>query len=981
MTNGNLPLSPPAAAAITRRLSRVRLAYVGAFVILVAIGFAIGGSAATVVATSSGVLGVAGVWYGVAVLRPPRAGAWATLAVGVGTAAIAEICLGYPTPVGAEYSSVANVLFTVAYVPLAVAILWIGHPPSVRLHLPAVLDAAVLSLAGSLIAWFTLFRPALINLDLSGLARMVAIFDWVGDVALMAVTILMLLTWRANRAVHLLGVAIGALLIAEVLNGMAMARDDVAGGRAIYLAFSGFCLFCGLAAMNPAAARLTGDIARPERLSGGRLVLLALALLVPPSILLAEATRGPVDVFDAIAIISAVVALLLLARIVNAVRTIREHANQEIALRNGTSALSVASNADQVQHDLRNAVRAMIGAGASTATLHPPDGALTVPVIGLLDRGRRSRVRLPISPTTTGSCDSIGEVRIEGPTRRVPEFIEQLGALADQTGAALARISLGEAVREHERESYFRTLVRNSSDVILITRAGVVEYATPSADQLFSSRNIVGERFDGLVTVGDHRLAADVVDGTVDSADGERIVKVQRRDLSSDPSVRGVVVTLHDITAQRRLQDELTHRATHDPLTGLANGELLREQLRKAEHATSSDRCSAMLFADLDNFKEVNDSLGHAAGDELLKATAERLSSCLRRDHDMAARLGGDEFAILLRSLHTIAAAREVASRVVNAFRRPIHVQDVAVNCTVSVGLASAVKPDEYDSLLRRADVAVYAAKAAGRDRWAENPSTAPATYHGADQRQDPAIALHYQPIVDLATGKALGFEALTRLNSPQRLTMSPADYIAQAENDGLIVAIGDWVIDEALRDAIKLNEVGSRYVSVNVSPVQLRQPGFADRVLERLSSSPVSASHLMVELTERLQLDAASSAWQELDKLHDAGVRVALDDYGTMYASLSYLRHRCVDVIKLDRSFLRDIRQRRAQALVEVVVELCRELDIDLIVEGVENASVRDAAVAAGCQHGQGLYFAPALPLDVAAQWSQGHARIARVT
>jgi diguanylate cyclase (GGDEF)-like protein len=396
---------------------------------------------------------------------------------------------------------------------------------------------------------------------------------------------------------------------------------------------------------------------------------------------------------------------------------------------------------------------------------------------------------------------------------------------------------------------------------------------------------------------------------------------------------------------------------------------MFREELRLTGESAAPNVTSATLFIDLDNFKEVNDTLGHGAGDELLKVAAERILACLRRD-DLAARLGGDEFAVLLRDLHTVAAARDVAARLVDAFRQAVDLNDVAVNCSVSIGLAQASTPEEYNSVLRRADTALYAAKAIGKNSWREYEPDLPDSPHGeisSPYEIGDQIRLNYQPIVHLESGRTVGYEALTRLNGR---STSPADFIADAEHSGLIVAVGDWVLAQALRDAPVLTRDNDRYVSVNVSPVQLRHAGFADRILEQIAAAGVEPGRLMLELTERLQLGPSSDAWEELAALHDAGIRIALDDYGTGYASLGYLRHRAIDVIKLDRSFFRRPEDTRHRALLDIVVDVTRRLDVELIAEGIETARARTAAVQAGFVYGQGLYFAAAMPPDQAAEY-----------
>lgn len=450
-----------------------------------------------------------------------------------------------------------------------------------------------------------------------------------------------------------------------------------------------------------------------------------MALLIPPSILLYEATHGPVYAGVAIATIEAIIGLLMLARVTVGVRALRERTAREQALREASGLLGAVQTREAVAAVLGTAARSMLPAGNTAASLLPADPSLTETIQVRETLGGTGYLRIPISVVTsdtTGSRRPTGEIRFSGPATRLFALRPALTGLADQAGAALQRISLEEAMREHQRDSYFRTLVQNSSDVILICRNGAVAYETPAARDLFANGTVVGTRVNELIAASapNPNSGAGSTEATVDGPDGPRRVRVRRQDLTHDPTIHGVVLTLHDITEQQRLHEQLAYQATHDTLTGLPNRQLLRDHLRTAQHLSNAEARSAALFIDLDNLKEVNDTLGHAAGDELLTIAADRILGCLRRD-DVAARLGGDEFAVLLSNLASVEAARDLAERVVKVFRRPVQLRDTSVTCTVSVGLADARTPDEYHTLLHRADTALYAAKAAGKNTWREH--------------------------------------------------------------------------------------------------------------------------------------------------------------------------------------------------------------------------------------------------------------------
>jgi predicted signal transduction protein with EAL and GGDEF domain len=368
-------------------------------------------------------------------------------------------------------------------------------------------------------------------------------------------------------------------------------------------------------------------------------------------------------------------------------------------------------------------------------------------------------------------------------------------------------------------------------------------------------------------------------------------------------------------------------------------------------------------------------------GDGLLVNVAHRIRSCLRNE-DVAARLGGDEFAALLRDVVDEDAARRTAQRIAAELSRPVHVAGVTVDTGASVGLAIARTPVDYDSLLRRADTALYIAKANGKGHWREyREGMISPIRRRSDLRvelenamRDDTLALHYQPIVDLASGRPVGFEALIRFERDGGGSIPPQELIRIAEENGLIVPLGDWVIRRALSDLPQLSsaDAGRRpYVSVNVSPNQLRHTGFADTVLSRLREGGVDPSRLVLEITERVMVAEDAQAWGYLEELRGHGVRVAIDDYGTGCASLSYLRQPSIDVVKIDRSFLNHVETDRDRALLEAVVNLTVQLGLMQIAEGIETEAVRDALLALGCRYGQGFYYSPPVPLPTVVAWA----------
>ncbi|MDP8970076.1 MAG: EAL domain-containing protein [Actinomycetota bacterium] len=417
------------------------------------------------------------------------------------------------------------------------------------------------------------------------------------------------------------------------------------------------------------------------------------------------------------------------------------------------------------------------------------------------------------------------------------------------------------------------------------------------------------------------------------------------------------------------------HQALHDALTGLPNRTLLVDRIRHA--ASSGDAGAAtLIFLDLDDFKTVNDSFGHPVGDELLVAVSERLRSCVRAG-DTTARLGGDEFVVLLQGLARPGDSMSTAERLIDALRTPfvVHGRQISVSASLGVALSSD-QTEQPEELLHHADMAMYAAK---RRRKGGYEMFEPAMHEAVLERIELESALrgalargefvlHYQPIVALDSGRMRGMEALVRWQHPQRGLVLPGQFITLAEETGLIVDLGAWVLAEACRQAAAAAAApGGRAitVSVNLSPRQLQHPGLVALVADTLSLSGLPAERLMLEVTEGCLLDESGGNLTRLHELRRLGVRLAVDDFGTGYSSLSYLRRLPIDVVKLDRAFVEALHlSPRDEAMVDAIVRLCGALGLDLVAEGVESAAQARALHRLGVAHGQGYHLAR--PTDV---------------
>jgi diguanylate cyclase (GGDEF)-like protein/PAS domain S-box-containing protein len=555
--------------------------------------------------------------------------------------------------------------------------------------------------------------------------------------------------------------------------------------------------------------------------------------------------------------------------------------------------------------------------------------------------------------------------------------------------------------------SELASIVHSADDAILsVEPDGRVATWNAGAEAMYGlvEREAVGERLDILFAPNQGEEVPRLLEAVMAGAAVERHDAVHRRadgslltvsmtvsPISDDSGVViGASVIARDVSDRKQLEEELARQALHDSLTGLPNRVLFHDRLRQSLHrvrrqAPATGR-HAVLFVDLDDFKRINDTLGHRIGDELLVAVAARLRDAIR-SVDTAARLGGDEFTVLLENVGDEADADRAADRILDELRRPFELDGHQIVVSASIGIAFGdAGTDDPDDLLRCADTALYEAKARGKGRHETYHSTMNVrAWHRLELEGELRLAIvrgelrvHYQPIVELDGGRIVEIEALVRWQHPTRGLIGPAEFIPVAEQTGQIRAIGEFVLDTACRQLLdcqrRVPHAAELVVSVNISPRDLVRPGFADDVWATLNRHGLSGNRLKLEITEGTTLDS-EAAGDALRSLQEHGIRVSIDDFGTGYSSLGYFRHLPINGLKIDRAFVDGLGlEREDTAIVTAAIAFGQALDVEVIGEGIETELQLTRLRELGCRLGQGFLFSRPVPgSDLVAQIERG--------
>jgi diguanylate cyclase (GGDEF)-like protein/PAS domain S-box-containing protein len=932
--------------------------------------------------------------------RPAARAPWVLLATGQALFVAGDLAFSFYERVlhQSPFPSAADVLYLAGYPVLAAGLMVMvrRRPGS---DWSSLLDAAIATVGMGAIAWVTLIAPYTHDASLSTLEVGISLAYPLGDVLVLAVAARLMFGRGAKSASsRLLSLSLVAVLATDAVYGWLSLHNHYASGDPIDVGWLVSYALFALAALAPSMSRLSEpDHETDARFPIWRLAMLGAALAtIPLGLALTDAHTLDRGVYVGCA---AALIVLVLVRLATVIRRDERAIRNEGALRRAATAL--------VQAPDRNAVfNAALVAALSLAddpqagvfiALGPAGDQRVVAALGHAPRGLGERVEpgagAKLHPLTVAG-DGCGVLGIET-AGRSDEHVG-LGVLASQVSLALESRQLNEELVHRRGEERFRSLVQHSSDlIVVIDRELTVRYQTPSVESVlgYAESELVGRPLVSIADAEDvpmlQTLVADAIarpgastvhelrfrrnDGTA------ALFELRTTNLLADPNVAGLVVTARDVTERKELEAQLLRKAFEDSLTGLPNGELFRNRL---EHALArrSPQSLAVLFVDLDDFKDVNDSLGHAAGDALLVEAARRIAAELRSE-DTAARLGGDEFAVLLEDLTDQGQAVAAAARLLEALDEPFTIDGNSFRCPASVGLAYAGPHDtDPERLIQQADLAMYQAKRSGKARaiafdpqmesGAVDRLQRVAELRDAVERDE--LVLYYQPIVDLNSERIEGFEALVRWRHPRLGFLPPIEFIPLAERTGLIVPLGRWVLREACRqlrhwqDALPTDP--PLWMSVNVSAQQLAQPSLVADVVDALALSGIEPGKLVLELTESAVAGDTAAIVTTMRRLKDLGVRIAIDDFGAGYSALTYLRHLPVDILKIDRQFVSDLGTDNDDGqIAATIVQLARILDLEVVAEGIEERPQSDKLRSFDCTLGQGFLHAPPLPVDEA--------------
>jgi diguanylate cyclase (GGDEF)-like protein/PAS domain S-box-containing protein len=956
---------------------------------------------------------------GIRMHRPRAQAAWTFMAIGQFLFFAGDLyTYSYPKLTGAnvEFPSFGDAIYLTVYPALLVGLFLLIRRRNPEPDRSGLVESAILTIGIALLSWVFLIAPNIHAAGLTRLELLVSVAYPLGDVLLLAGAIRLAVD-RGKRApaFYLLTSSIVCLLATDSIYNYMLLKGMYTHQLWLDAGWITYYLLWGASALHPSMRTLEEPaVEHRTRLTPLRLGVLSVAALIAPGIRFWQEWGNT----DALVVIagSAVLFLLVVARMALLVREEERTAARELALRNAGATLVGAADPPQVQDAAVAAATGLVGAstvrlvvlsggraevvatsddsnsglgvvhGEPGAWLASDDGALDVPLavraaLGIGKTGAAIALRLSVRD------EARGVLVVATPQAMQPSTLGALRSLAMQVSLALEGATLAQDLHRRRSEARFRSLVAHSSDMItVVDRNGVVLYQSPAVEKLlgYTVDEVEGTDFSRFLRDADrprlaHVMEADgalrdghVLDCALCHRDGTWLqFELQHTNLLSDPDVAGIVLNSRDVSERRAFEEQLAHQAFHDPVTKLANRALFADRVKHALARSGRDELAVgVMFIDLDDFKTVNDSLGHAAGDTVLQEVAKRLEATVRPT-DTVARFGGDEFAVLLEAGGSSEAA-DVAERILTALDREVQIDGQQIYPKASVGICmSDSETSDAEELLRNADLAMYMAK---RDRKGGYRMFEPAMHAKVVERLElrsdleraielRQLEVHYQPVVRLDGDSVYGVEALLRWTHPTRGSISPVQFIPIAEETGLIVPIGRWVLREACTEAAELNrdaEGRPLVMSVNLSVKQLQSDTIVKDVSDALEESGLNAGNLVLEITESVMMADVDLAVKRLEQLKALGVRLAMDDFGTGYSSLSYLSRFPVDILKMDRSFLAS--RHTVTGLAAAIVGLGASLGLDVVAEGIELPEQITSLRDLGCELGQGFLFAKAM-------------------
>jgi diguanylate cyclase (GGDEF)-like protein/PAS domain S-box-containing protein len=964
-----------------------------------------------------GLSGAIAIVAGVRMHRPRAVIAWSMMVVGqllfvagdfytYSLTSLFGVHVGFPSP--------GDGLYLTVYPALMAGLLLLVRRRNPRPDRAGAIDSLILTLGIALLSWVFLIAP---NIQLGGdwLPEAVSIAYPVGDILLLAAAIRLSVD-RGVRApaFYLLAGSIVCLLMTDSVYNRMLLDGSYHGQVILDVGWIFYYLLWGAAALHPSMRTLEQPVEDRTRLTPLRLTFLSVACLIAPGIRLYQ-EWGNTDVV-VVVIASILMFMFVLVRMAGLVRQEERAVSRQRALRRAGVALVGAASMDQIEHAAADAVRELAGAGAdarlvsfhgdategdeispevrSWLTGEAGDDGTPVRWVDmpadLLEQlglaADTSHALLALAGRTAGSAFLILSI----PGAYGAEMNGALEALAAQMSLAIDGALLAEDLHRRRSEARFRSLVAHSSDLIaVLDRSGTVVYQSPSIEEVlgYTADEVMNTRFDLLVRPSDRARLMQVVEGSDARIGGSGMIEcslrsragewlqfeIRHTNLLDDEHVQGIVLNCRDISERKLFEDQLAHQAFHDPVTGLANRALFADRVQHAlARAAREQSTVGVIFIDLDDFKTINDSLGHAAGDAVLQEVSHRMRAAVRPT-DTVARFGGDEFAVLVEEVQRSQEAVDVAERVLEALNTPVDTghKELFVGASVGLCLTNGDLVDAAD-LLRNADVAMYMAK---RERKGSYRVFEPDMHREVVERLEMRadlqravdtgqLEVHYQPVIRLSGSTVYGFEALLRWHHPTHGTIPPTQFIPLAEDTGLIVPIGRWTLNQACQQAAELHAAYPMdpplTISVNLSVKQLQSDTIVGDVREALTTSGVPASALVLEITESVMMADMDLAVARLHALKRLGIKLAMDDFGTGYSSLSYLSRLPVDILKMDRSFLAS--GDAVSGLPAAIVALGESLHLEVVAEGIEQATQASLLRDLGCDLGQGFLFAHAM-------------------